>query len=421
MTTLYIRMIPKVVADSAENWQHLSCPFALVSAAGNIQREGIAPLPELASIVPGTQHVVLLIAASDVTLLRMQVPPLSPAKLKAALPGLVEDRLIADPAECVMVAGPAVDGLRTVAVMQRDWLNTLLSTFTAYGARKVSAVPAQLCLPFEEGQASAAILQLGTESELALRMADQEGIGLAIVPDESQSMEHQVLQTLQAMVMQVPIAMYVPESQLQSYQQALEQEEGGERITVQADSWPYWVAGANHAALDLSSGMQDAGGSRIDWKKWRWPVVLGSAFLLVNILALNIDWWRLRNEADQLRASMTQIYRATFPKDPVIVDPLAQMRQKLGANRRGGSPEDFTSLAAIVAEELNGLAQSKSGSAAPGIAGLEYKERSLTVKFKPGSDVPADQMKAALARRNLELIQGPSQGGGTVWQIRSTR
>jgi general secretion pathway protein L len=252
-------------------------------------------------------------------------------------------------------------------------------------------------------------------------MADQEGIGLAIVPDESEPIERQVLQTLQAMVMQVPIAMYVPQSQLQAYQHALEQEEGGERVALHADSWSYWIAGASHATLDLASGMQDAGGSRIDWKKWRWPVMLGTAFLLVNILALNIEWWRLRSEADQLRASMTQIYRATFPKDPVIVDPLAQMRQKLGAARRGGSPDDFTTLAAIVAEELNGLTQSKGGPAFPGIAGLEYKERSLTVKFKPGSDVPADQMKAALVRRNLELTQGPSQGGGTVWQIRSAR
>src|SRR5674476_1695699 len=107
----------------------------------------MSPLSELSDTVAKSQRVVLLLAASDVTLLRVKVPPLSSARLKATLPNLVEDQLIADPSDCVVVAGGLSDGLRTVAVVQRAWLDLLAKTLFAIGARALAALPAQLCLP----------------------------------------------------------------------------------------------------------------------------------------------------------------------------------------------------------------------------------------------------------------------------------
>jgi general secretion pathway protein L len=419
MTTLYIRMIPKAAISDAESLLAAACPFALVAEGGGIQREGMADLAELRNIVPGAQRVVLLLAASDVTLLRMQVPPMSPAKLKAALPGLVEDRVIADPSECAMVAGSAAsDGLRTVAVVQRDWLDTVVNAFTSFGARKLAVLPLQLCLPYQDGEASAAIHEIGGEMEMALRMTEQEGIGLSIYPENGEPAEHAVLQTLNAMVGQLPVALYVPQSHAQAYKEALQSEEGQhERVAVHAENWATWIAGANSATLDLVAGRQEAGGPKLDWRKWRWLLVLTGLLLLINIFALNIDWWRMKSEADDLRASMTQIYRATFPKDTVIVDPLAQMKQKLGGGQRG-APDDFSTLAASFGEAWASMAQNR-GTAA--IAGLEYKDRSLSVRFKPGGTPPTEQMKTALAGRNLTLETGPAQAGAAVWQIRSAR
>ena len=83
----------------------LYCHYAAASPGGAIEREGVAALSELAEQVKRAQRVVLLLAASDVTLLRIKMPPLSGAKLRAALPNLVEDRLMSDPEECVVVAG----------------------------------------------------------------------------------------------------------------------------------------------------------------------------------------------------------------------------------------------------------------------------------------------------------------------------
>lgn len=70
-----------------------------------------------------------------------QVPPLSDAKLKLALPNLVEEQLLADPSDCVIVAGRAADNSRLIAVVQRDWLELLVKTLHVLGANQLQVRP----------------------------------------------------------------------------------------------------------------------------------------------------------------------------------------------------------------------------------------------------------------------------------------
>ncbi len=394
----------------------LYCEFALVSDGGRIEREAVAALPDLRDIVARARRVVLLLAASDVTLLRTKVPPLTGARLKAALPNLVEDQIMSDPAECVFVAGDAVDGLRTVAVVQRAWLELLSKTLVALGARRIAAVPAQLCLPYQGGVTSAAVAEHDVEADLTVRLGEQEGLGLPIAADQHELVAFEAVQTLCAVVPQGEISLYVPQARERAYRDAIEGVPAcADRVTLAADVWTRWIAGADKLSLDLMSGLGMAAGPQMNWRPWRWPIALVAALLLINALGLNIDWWRMRREADALRAGMMQTYRTAFPKDKVVVDPLAQMRQKISAAQRESgqiAPDDFIALAAAF-----GDAWAAMGQGSQAISGLEYHERALTVKLKPGSNVSADRMRTALAARNLSLTE-PSAG---VWQIRSAK
>ncbi|MGE5651084.1 MAG: type II secretion system protein GspL [Bacillota bacterium] len=416
MSTLYIRLPSKAAADSLGPGMPLYCQYAFASNGGAVEREGVAALSELAEPVGKAQQVVLLLAASDVTLLRVKVPPLPPAKLRAALPNLVEDDLMSDPAECVVVAGDTLHDLRTVGVVQRSWLELLARTLHALGARRVSALPSQLCLPFAGNGVSAAVTEQGEDIEVAARLAEQDGIGLAIMADQPESAAFDVIQSLTALVPQAVLTLYVPQSRLRDYQDSLHlvpaQEE---RIKLAPDSWTQWIGGAADVSLDLMSGLAGAAGPQFNWRPWRWPLALAAALLAINALGLNIEWLRLKREAEALRAGMIQTYRSTFPKDQVIVDPLAQMRQKMTtAQRESGqiAPDDFLALAAAVGDVMRGVAPGASP-----IAALEYHDRSLTVKLKPGSSVPVEPVRNALAARNLSISQ-PDTG---VWQIRSAR
>lgn len=416
MSTLYIRLPSKAAADSAPHWIALSCPFALAEHGGAIEREGIAPLSELADAVAKAQRVVLLLAASDVSLLRIKVPPLSAARLKAALPNLVEDRLMSDPAECVVVAGATSDGLRAVAVVNRAWLEILSKTVTAFGARGVAALPAQLCLPHRPDGVVAAVAEEGADIELTLRLSEQDGIGLPIMPESAATAANDVLQTLCAVVPEAPITVYVPQAVVPVFRAALDAIPALEqRMTLGADNWPRWIAGADKPSLDLMSGLGGGAGPRLNWRPWRWPLALAATALTLNAIGLNIDWWRMKREADGLRGTMLQTYKSAFPKETVIVDPLAQMKQKIAAAQSESgqlAPDDFAALAANFGEAWAAVAQTRK---VPGIASLEYRERSLLVRLKTDGDAPLDQIKSALAERNLSVSRQPSG----VWQIRS--
>lgn len=440
MSTLYIRLPSKAVADSAHHWPALACPFALVSNGSSIERQGTASLSDLSDTVAKSQRVVLLLAASDVTVLRLQVPPLSSARLRTALPNLVEDRLIADPSGCVVVAGGSSGGLRTVAVVQRDWLDMLVKTLVAFGARHIAALPAQLCLPYQSGQTGqtdqpgsvTAAIDDGNEGgqdggiDMTLRLSEHDGIGLAIAHEKDETAAHAAIRTICAVVPEAPITLYVPQSLVRAYQEAVDDTVArndaaqGKRISVSADNWSRWITGANGMTLDLMAGSSIGTGPKLDWRAWRWPLALAVAVLVINSTALNIDWWRMKSETNSLRANMIQIYKSAYPKEPVIIDPIAQMQQKIAIARHNSglpAPDDFTAISAAFGEAWSNVVAAAGRTAA--IAALDYHEHSLFVRLKPGGESPTQQMKAALAKYELALELAPEQSGAVVWQIRS--
>lgn len=452
MNTLYIRPPSQAAAGTEPQWSALPCAYALVadskgtqgkgSGAISIERQGVMPLPGLSGAIAGADRVVLLLAAADVALLRVKVPPLSHARLKSALPNLVEDQLIGDPSGCVIAAGGARDGLRTVAAVQRTWLEHLAKTLIALGARRIAALPAQQCLAYQPVQSvqsgqtgqpeqpgqpriAAAIDIQESGIDITLRLSEHDGIGLTVapVPGRGEAGEptpaHEAIRALRAVVPGAPIALYVPQAEIPAYQQAID--DTAAPISVLADNWTHWITGARSAAPDLMAGLGAAALPGQDWRAWRWPLILAAATLLINIAALNFDWWRKKTEADALRAAMLQVYKAAYPKETVIIDPVAQMRQKIAAAKRDAglpSPDDFVALTAAFGEAS---ALAMPGRAATAIAALEYRERGLIVQLKPNIEAPTRQLTTLLAERGLTLDLMPAQNAAVVWQIRSSK
>jgi general secretion pathway protein L len=398
LTTLYIRHPARAEGEGA------LCAFAVVADDGAIAQRGDGALRNLGDLVAASRRVVLLLAGADVTLLAVQAPPLSGARLKAALPGLVEEHILGDPLDQVLVSAPAqADGSRPVAVVQRDWFESLVRTLLAQGARVVAALPAQLCLPLQPGSVAAAI----GGGELTLRQGLFQGLGLAL--DGSPAV---ALQTVRALAGDAPLVLYVPPEQLGEYQ-ALSGE-AGPAIALEGDDWSHWIAGSKSTAFDLVPGLGAAGARSRDWRRWRWPLRLALLAVAVNLAGLNIEWLRMRREANAIRQSMTQTFRAAYPREPAF-EPLAQMRQNIArakASTGQVGPDEFTWLAAAFGETLRALGHPL------GIASIEYRERALSIKIKPETADPAvtRQLKAALAARNMSL----EETAAATWLVRST-
>ncbi len=393
MSTLFIRLPARIFAANQQTLLALPCAYWLHGKRDVVEREGIAQLTDLSVLIRNAQQVVLLLAAVDVNVLRMAVPPLSAGKLRTAIPNLIEDKLLADIADCA-VACSATGSTRSVAVVQRAWLMQLVQTLRGLGAQRVSAYPEQLCLVQKNSGVVAAISEQQHGVSLALRLSEHEDMGLI------QDTPEQILHSLRTLVPEQNIELLVAPHALARYQTLLAQDA---KIQVSADAAACWQLG--DASLDLTQGLGAQHQAQWHWQPWRWAIILATVLLLVNICALNFDWWHKRREADNLRASLKQIYVSAFPKETVILDPLLQMRQKIAAGQNG--TDEFSILMAEF-----GTAWSYANPATT-ITGIDYHDHSLSIQLK--SEVAPDALQSALAARHVSLLATSNLS----WQIRS--
>jgi general secretion pathway protein L len=413
-STLLLRL-PARAADPARYSIALQASLSFVwSVRGRLLRIAHAPLAELAPQLADAQRVILLLAASDVTLMRVPVPPLPAARLQAALPALVEDHVIGDPADCAIAAGPEVDGQRVLAVVDREWLQRWVQAVRQQGARRIVALPMQLCLPLPAGQVGAALLEWPSGRELALRFSADEGIGLPVVVDDDAQLPDAVASLLTTLAPARAVQLSLPASLTQSFRDWLLNHPDSGIVAVE-ENWAVWAEGATQIPLDLVSGIAGAHASPIDWRRWRWPLALAVACVLVNGFALNADWWRLRSEGARLNDAMAALFRRSFPNEPLMRDPLAQMQQRLAVNRQAAgefAPGDFLALSAALGE-----AWAEAGNDLRAIASLEYRDGLLELTLKPGARLSPETMQTALLARRLQATVSPADP--QRWQIRS--
>ena len=434
-SALYLRLPARAGGagrvQPAQSLPSPSLPFAL-TVRGRIGQQGSAPLGELSQFIAKSQRVVMLLAASDVTLLRITVPPLPASRLREALPVLAEDRIIGDPADCVLAAGPDENGLRSVAIVDRAWLSQWAGLLRGMGARRLSALPLQLCLPLPAGRVAAALPGLPSSPnaarELVLHFAPGEGAGLPLDDAGGAGAPAEVLRTLAALTGGRPLQLSVPADDVPLYRDALAAHAAAHAsdlpdTELRAESWSDWLDGASRAEIDLMTGVDAEAAAVIDWRRWRLPAALAAAVLLFNVLALNWDWWQLQREGRRLQADMLQTYRAALPQDAatddaVLADPVGKMKQRrLALQRATGEPApgDFLALSAAVGDAWPAL-QQVAGIDARALAGLDYRDGSLRLRLKSVAPPALEPARKLLAERQLELAPA---GEANVWAVRS--
>ncbi|MES2047522.1 MAG: type II secretion system protein GspL [Pseudomonadota bacterium] len=424
-STLYILLPSKALAFELElaDWAKHALQFALISDEGGVVQKGQQSLPDLKELATNARQVVLLLAASDVSLIPVKVPPMSAAKLKAALPNLIEDQLLADPAELILLSNAPVNGVCTIAVVDRLWMETLHAKMQILEARKLTAYSLSMSMKTEPDALAVIIDTDAHVTELAFRRDGQIGAGLTLNQESNgaSSLENaqQVLQTLNLFAMESSLKLSLSAETIATYQQAAEKDETlAQRCQFHVIDWNARIAGISPTSIDLMSSVSHDNQSSFDWSKWRWPLGLAAAALILNLAGLNFQWLSLKREAQGLSDSLLQTYRSSFPKDSVILDPLAQMQQKINLSKKiagQSTPQDFLVLAAQFGQVWDAAIAGKP--AAPSVVSMEYREHSLFVKIKSSNLLPMDQLRAGLQEHLLSLV---SSADG-VLQIKSSR
>ena len=392
MRALRVRLPPlgELGADSAID-------FEVIDGVRRVLERGTA----VPAALPRLARVELVIAAPDVLLIDVALPRLSGARLRAALPALAEPMLLGDIEHAFVVAGrPDRAGRSTLAVLDRALLRRALELFARLGIAPASATPEPLTLAAAPGRWRLRIgIGYGT-----LRMGERLGIACSHAGGADPPVELR-LAVEQAGAARPEAIDVEGECDSAAWTAAL-----GVKVNVTAPD----PGRAAPVALELLQ--YEFGPRMVDWRAWRLPAALAAALALAWVVALNVDALLKLREERQLRDQMSATFRAAFPRVPVVLDPLAQMRRALADMRSGagtGDAGDFLPLAAGFAQAAQVDAES--------VRQVEYRDRALLVRFEPravDSAAKRDALvarltKAGLSARFADSVLNVRKGGGS--------
>ena len=346
----------------------------------------------------GIKQVWLVADARDVSLLEVNLPPLTGARLRQALPNVVEEFLLQDVSRCLVVPGPAVaDGRRLVGVIDRDWVEFVVGAFTRRQMRVESLWPAQLALPIEADQWSIAC----AHDALALRTGPASGLGWNAGEDPANRLEA-IVSILEAGAAIGPkpakLKAYLEDGDWQKPVQKAAQRCG---LAVDMVRLPVVRDAPIDLLLGRASGMK-AAMAQIDWRVWKAPVALVAASVVAALIGLNIHWGLQNSQKVAMRQAMEQKFRAAFPGTQAVIDPVLQMKRNVAALRAQSGrtgPDDFVPL-------LGRFAQAMGPKGQDAVAAIEYRDGELKVRFNPivATGNPArEALRQACARLGMRL------------------
>lgn len=332
--------------------------------------------------LPPADELVLVLPAQCLSWQRLDLPRVPRARLPQALAGLLEERLLSDPAQLHFAVAPdAAPGQPTwVAVCDKAWLRQTLQFFESAGRPVSRVVPQAAPLPLSLPPRWQVLGHPG--AAWLLRWADD---GVQCLPFDA----------LTADWMQIDPAATQAEPPLAAW---AEQVAGGP-VAVCSPSQSLLQAGQGHwdlAQFDLTIRNQQRWLSSAlrHWQTWlaapawrplRWGLL---ACVAMQVVGLNAWAWQERANLQAKQAELGQLLTRHFPALPVV-DPVLQMQRELSRLQRATSalaPDDLEALLAAVAHGAPEL---------PSVTGLSYQSQSLTLH---GLELSAEAA-ASLAER----------------------
>lgn len=370
-----------------------------------------------AELIPLTlaTETLALVPAQALSWHQVQLPPgtlnqgllkdRAAPRLRAVLEGLLEDRLLDEPAQLHFALQPnARAGAAVwVAVCDRAWLRDALATLTKSGR-----MPQRLVPEWAPDAPAEQLWVTGREDAPQAVWIDADGVHRIPLPQGSEAVSASWQKAKESYALWAePAVAAVAEQRLGRSPRV---QGGAERLRQSAVS--AWDLAQFDVRLNHSwwERLQQAAQSFLKadaWRPARWAL---AGLALVQLVGLNAYAWRVNGQTQGLRAQSNAMLLETFPQTKAVVDAPVQMQReldKLRQSRGGGSAKDLEAMLAAV-----GSANALAGSAP---AGIEYTNGELRLTGLRAEQGPT--LDAALRANGLSA---QAEGSAVVVRARGT-
>jgi general secretion pathway protein L len=334
---------------------HSRVPVALLPAAPNGEVVAVVPVQAL------SWHAVQLPRGTlSKNFSKNFLSESSSPRLRAILDGLLEERLLDDPAQLHFALAPGArdDAPVWVAVCDRAWLRSALQSLEQAG-RPVSRIVPEFAPPGAVGPASngagaegddvsgagsdAALHVIGTPESAHIVFVSTRGVtalplshasvALAAWPDASAIVAEPAVAALAEGFFKRPAAL---------------QQSAQRRLRAAQSDWDLaqfdLVNSGRTRTWKRAAGLWKSLWQAPRWRAARWAL---GALAVVNLLGLNAWAWKERSSLDAKRLAVRDVLTRTFPGVKVVVDAPVQMARELAVLRQatgGASKGDFESI-----------------------------------------------------------------------------
>jgi len=351
-------------------------------------------------------RVVVLAPGKDCLLTQVDIPGRSSRqKLLRAVPFALEEQLSDEVENLHFAVGTTMVGdAWPVAVISKDYMETLQAGFTQAGLDVQQVIPEMLAVPYAGNEISVLVendVALVRTGSVAGYAVDSDNLGMLLALQ--QVGEDEQLPALHLYVrqdnLQPDTAEFMGETRVNPY--------SGDPLTV-------FAAGVDAQAINLLQGDYGRAG---DWARvlrpWRVTAALLLAGVLVSNVAMGIDYYRLSQERDQLNAQIEETFKKALPGSKRMVNPRVQMQQQLDSlQRRAGAGGGFLSLLGQSGVVLKGMQGVE-------INGASFRAGRLDIDLTVANLQLLDQLKQALIQPGKLAVEIQTATTGKDQRVQS--
>ena len=364
--------------------------YALSEDGHSLDGQGAAAV----TLLPRADTVVLVVPVRALSWHMVKIPPLAANRRRAALEGMLEDRLLDEPGTLALAAGPQrrPDGSSQVAACDKAWLSDALHFFEQAGRPANRVVPALAPLaPGEPGRMM--LVASGTPDDAWLALADETSVvsvpltqARSLLPVDGGDGEGLIAVAEPAVAEIAEQVLGRPVTARSAAQALLESCQSNWEIA----QFDLAISGRGRIARRWAqASKQWLRAPR--WRAARWGL---AGLLVAHLVGLNAWAWRLEGDLASRRTQVRQLLTQTFPGIKTVVDAPLQMERQVALLRQSSGALSQRDLETM----LSALGTALPDAMVP--AGVEFSAGQLSVKG------------VSLSPAQMELVSGKLSAQG---------
>ena len=397
MSTLVVQLAPRgrLRARSADDAGRV--PPAAGEVSYVLSRDGLSVATQgrcAPALLPRADTIALVLADSDLSWHRITLPKAPAARLRAALAGVLEEALLDDAADVHLALAPqSAAGQPTwVAAVDRRWLAGELATLEKADVFVDRILPASW--PDDPPSGHFAHADEAEPRSLALHWAHADGVatlglqgGLARallpqpLPDGARWSATPAAATAAERWLDAPVVVLSPAERALQATRSLWDLRQFDLVRRSKGT---------RALRDALRGLRSPA-----WRPARWGL---GAFVLTQLLGLNLWAWHQQSTLDAKRAAQVALLQTTFPQVRSVLDAPLQMQREVALLRAAAGQPDESDL-----EPLLQAAAAAWPSDLAAVESIRFEPGKLTLAASSWDAGRIEQFRAQLQPMGLRL------------------